>query len=225
MCGLVALSMAAMLLCGSCPQSTNTDNLLCEAIHHNFSKKGEMLSARSMLSLAELALPMAKGRILASAELTPKVLLCHIMSQRALLIPYDCDKDHTPCLARGHRAHWCLVVGIAVCLENNKTNEKLLSFCEKDYSLENHYLIRNLTSKVDTEILSLICEGMEHTNVHVFARHGKSRHLGLWRLDKLLHSNANLMELDPQKSPDDYIVPKEGLSTALGSQVVLLQKK
>ncbi|XP_041346755.1 LOW QUALITY PROTEIN: UPF0692 protein C19orf54 homolog, partial [Gigantopelta aegis] len=45
------------------------------------------------------------------ARLLPNMLLDWIISYCPILIPYDCDKDHTPCLGSGHYAHWCLVVG------------------------------------------------------------------------------------------------------------------
>ena len=116
-----------------------------------------------------------------------------------------------------------------ICLERNIFNQKLLllSVCDKDLFLENHYniILPHAMTEEDTGLLPQICDTVEHKDVYVFARHGKSRHLGLWRLDKLLPSNANLTELDPQRSPDDYIIPSEGLSLALGSQIVLLQKK
>ena len=34
-------------------------------------------------------------------------------------------------------------------------------------------------------------------NLFIIARHGKSRHYGLWQWDNLKSSNANLVELDP----------------------------
>ena len=113
-----------------------------------------------------------------------------------------------------------------ICLERNIFNQKLLllSVCDKDLFLENHYniILPHAMTEEDTGLLPQICDTVEHKDVCVFARHGKSCHLDC---DKLLLSNANLTELDPQRSPDDYIVPSEGLSLALGSQIVLLQKK
>lgn len=224
MCGLVALSMAAELLFGSCPQSACADNLLDVAIQHSLSKKGELLSVTGMLSLVKPVLPMADGSIISATELTPAVLLSHVISQKALLVPYDCDKDHAPCLANGHRAHWCLVVGAAVHIKKDLIDQKFLSICKKDRVLHNLYHLPEHTSEGDPDSLLHVSEAACGGDVYVFARHGKSRHLGLWRLDELLQSNANLMELDPSKSPDQYVVPSEGLSSALASQLVLLQK-
>ena len=65
---------------------------------------------------------------------------------------------------------------------------------------------------------------MKCNNVHVFARHGKCCHLGLWRLDQLLASASNLRELGTQRSYENYVLPDCGLEESLSSQIVLLHR-
>ena len=223
MCGIVGLSMAAELLRVPSCHCSGANTILEMATAHGLSKKGEILSTANMLSLATKILPMVKAIVVSASEVTSRLLLDHVLSRHALLVPYDCDKDHTPCLARGHNAHWCLIVGVAVTLQKDKLNQKLLDYCVKDSSLQNHYQLSSaLMSEEGRELLLAICES-NSDSVHVFARHGKSRHLALWSWDMLLQSNANLFELDPNRIADEYVVPSEGLSSALSSKIVILQ--
>lgn len=72
---------------------------------------------------------------------------------------YDSDANHSPCLKKGHSAHWALISGIV----ENSSNE--------------------------------IC---------VIAQQGKSKHLGIWTLQDLSESNAQLREFDRRRQPMDY---------------------
>ncbi|VDM61261.1 unnamed protein product [Angiostrongylus costaricensis] len=44
----------------------------------------------------------------------PTTLIRWMESGCALLIPYDCDKNHEPALRGGHGAHWSLLVGTCI---------------------------------------------------------------------------------------------------------------
>lgn len=56
----------------------------------------------------------------------------------------------------------------------------------------------------------------------MFMRHGKSEHLGLWKLSSLMESNANLVEFSPQRCDNEHVLPDEGLLGGLASKVVIL---
>ena len=34
-----------------------------------------------------------------------------VISRNLLLVPYDTDFNQEPCLKKGHRAHWALIIG------------------------------------------------------------------------------------------------------------------
>ncbi|CAB1348551.1 unnamed protein product [Coregonus sp. 'balchen'] len=59
---------------------------------------------------------------------------------------------------------------------------------------------------------------------YILAKQGKSLRYQLWRLDKVAQSNAQLREIDPQRSWEgtQYVVPKGGVEAGMASQVVLL---
>lgn len=76
---------------------------------------------------------------------------------------------------------------------------------------------------------AVVCGVMEGSDgqVHVAARHGKSRYLGVWSLDSLANSNANLAELDPSRRKDNcqYILPSGGVRAGLSNRYILITKK
>ena len=225
MCGLVAVTMADELMNGSIRTNAEPLQLLTYSQSRGYTKQGEVLSSRHLLSIAKETLS-CKGDVILSTEVTPNMLLDWIISYCPILIPYDCDKDHTPCLGSGHYAHWCLVVGVTFPLKKDlPILKELISYCNEVSSYPKHYLLPPSDKlKTSIQFLSLVDILMKCNNVHVFARHGKSRHLGLWRLDQLLASVNNLRELGTQRSHENYVLPDCGLEESLCSQIVLLHR-
>jgi len=69
-------------------------------------------------------------------------------------------------------------------------------------------------------------ECLDEDQMHVFARHGKTSHLGVWSLRDLVESNGNLVEVDPQRSdPLDYVIPEGGLEEGLRNRVIVVSSK
>ncbi len=58
--------------------------------------------------------------------------------------------------------------------------------------------------------------------VYVYGHQGKSKHTGIWPLDDLLASNANLREMDPERAKEghDYVVPSGGIRSGLCGRIV-----
>ncbi|KAH8383552.1 hypothetical protein KR009_009285 [Drosophila setifemur] len=124
-CGLTALSM---LLGG---QPTAMD-LLTEAIAQEYTLNGELFSGQYLFELTKKHL---RGR--GACQLHQGHLNCSKVTELlsaggCLLVPYDADVNHAPCLKSGHRAHWALVVGFLVDIQ------------DKYYVLARHGKTRNL---------------------------------------------------------------------------------
>lgn len=64
-------------------------------------------------------------------------------------------------------------------------------------------------------------------HIHLCAKHGKSRHTAVWPMTNVANSNANLIELDPNKMRNgSFVVPEEGIFVGLcGKIVVMLNQK
>ena len=229
MCGLVALSMASQLLHESQTIAANChpDTLLDFAKESGFSKQGEMFSVEYMLQVAKHHMDCC-GRSTHIHSLDPNMVMLSILQREAMLVPYDADKNHSPCLAKGHKAHWCILVGFAAVLNRSMCNKevlRLLENCTPNPRLSSHYQLkeefrpdfaRMLSSSVEAGIAEL----------YVFARHGKSRHIGLWSHRDLQQSNGNLVEVGPRISySEEYIVPHGGINEGLCSKVLVLSKQ
>ena len=63
--------------------------------------------------------------------------------------------------------------------------------------------------------------------VYIYAVQGKSLHLHLWRLDSLLNSNDNLIELDVkiENRRDNYKIPHFGIEHGLCGQMVIVRTR
>ena len=203
MCGLVALSIASQLLTG---RTFPPLELLRSAREKGYSKNGEMFSAEHLLDLA-LSELSCTGSLVSMTTVNNSDLLRSIAKQRALVVAYDADKDHSPCLARGHKAHWCTLVGFAV---TATPPPSLASITHVELSPASFHV--GMFGEVKED------------QVCVFARQGKSRHMGLWGLPALLESNANLAEAGDHRDPSQYFIPSQGLSYSLGSVLLHLSQ-
>lgn len=240
MCGLVALSMAAGLLLTHSTTATtephHPERVLEYGVRNHLTRRGEVFSCESLREIAQshLSLP-ARVIDMDTYPTALRDLLVGIVSgHEAILVPYDADKDHSPCLARGHSAHWCLLVG--VCLLLGETHpprgvsgtlaRQLLDCCQD--SRDNHHMVREGNVKEFSRLLEEMAKSREILAgdwIYVFARQGKSAHMGLWSLRALLDSNGNLTEVDPQRSdPQEYVIPEGGVREGLRNKVVFVTK-
>lgn len=122
----------------------------------------------------------------------PSSLVSWMDSGAAVLVAYDCEKNHEPAMRNGRGAHWAILVGYLY-VETNTT------------------VIR---SAADVSVDD------EHA-FYVFAFHGKSRHMGLWSYSILRQSSFNLLEAGPERKPPHYILPDDGLVQLRGKCLVL----
>ena len=258
MCGLVALSMASQQLPRPQPQpqgptlrawedGCDPESLLERARDLGMSRHGELFSAEWMLQLATESIKFhhCSGKVCRAEELlgSPLALIDSLLSGRALLVPYDADKDHTPCLRGGRKSHWCLLVGFAITLSqegmgegggegggggtepsSTLTSEMLSTCCDRGV-FENHFFVtdtKRFLHLLKSEPPLAESLSLSKQQLHVFARHGKSRRLGFWRCDKLLESTGNLREPCDPKENRSYVIPKEGIPQTLSSKVVVL---
>uniref|UniRef100_A0A182HJH2 Actin maturation protease n=1 Tax=Anopheles arabiensis TaxID=7173 RepID=A0A182HJH2_ANOAR len=128
-CGLTALSM----IFDGAPSATA---LLEQAVTRGYSNNGEMFSARQLNELFEQVLEENRHLVeykpvthtlvggwmddpniqiklrLGAMFLVPISLTFEI--DRSTKHSYDPDRNHTPCLNKGHRAHWALIVGYLI---------------------------------------------------------------------------------------------------------------
>ncbi|KAH8417550.1 hypothetical protein KR222_001796 [Zaprionus bogoriensis] len=141
-CGLTALSM---LLNG---QPTAAE-LLADASALKYTLNGEMFSAQYLYEMARKHVDACQ---LYEGSLNCAKVKEQLIAGSCLLVPYDADVNHEPCLKYGHRAHWALVVGY------------LIDDQDEFYVLARHGKTRNLA------VWSLAALSESNANLKQFAQ-------------------------------------------------------
>lgn len=86
------------------------DSLLSMARSKGFSLQGEMYSAENLAQLAKEFYGL-ECRVISDGFADHRYVISELLKGSALLVPYDADKNHKPCLEKGHKAHWALLTG------------------------------------------------------------------------------------------------------------------
>lgn len=211
-CGLVALWMAAHLL--QPPKTLLLETLVQTAKDNGYTEQGEMFSASDMAKLAEdvcgCRVQRLSGGMLGE---NTAVILKHLINRQPILIPYDEDFNHEPCLRNGHKAHWAVASGILLGLREGCVNYKHFP---PDITLPWLRLAQSEAS------VSWPIDDIEE--VFVLAKQGKSLRYQLWEFESVAQSNKQLKEMDPQRASDGtrYVLPPGGVQDGLAGQVLLL---
>ena len=215
-CGLVAISMASKLIHGHIVEQASPSELLLKARQLEYTKHGEIFSAENLLKLSSEQL-QCSGMLISFDNVD--MIISLILKGDVIIFPYDCDKNHTPCKLKGHKAHWALSVGCAFSV-SNKEIDKFLPFCDNKVD----YYLLDMTKPLP-QIIGNLTKSLTSSNTWLFCRHGKSHHIGLWPLKDIFESNANLLELEPNFNPSNCVMPVGGMQDGLCGKAVLLEKK
>jgi hypothetical protein len=149
-----------------------------------------------------------------------------LLGAKLMIIAYDCDFNFEPCNKRGRKAHWALIVGyllpVDACLAENYSNKLVVAnLLHLDAQLVQ--LGIDDREKLCTMYKNAKNNGDFSDNVYAICMHGKSKHLGVWRLKSLLSSNKQLEEIDHEKCSDEmFVKPSSGdLKQTLSSRVIV----
>ena len=103
-CGLVALAMLT-----NNPTENTVEKLYDRAKLDGYTHSGEMLSASHLCKLATSVLDCDVE--LYEGSLCDEYIKEFLLEGGCMLVPYDTDKNHSPCLSQGHKAHWAVISG------------------------------------------------------------------------------------------------------------------
>lgn len=136
-----------------------------------------------------------------------------ILNNKLVLIVYDCDLNFEPCRKQGVKAHWVLISGFMVPININRIKSednisKLMINLNDEPSLVDQTTLNNLITdyihnNVDENEL------MNKNRLFCFCGHGKSTHLGVWRLYDLIESNRQLKFIDEKCKNENYVIPAD----------------
>lgn len=116
-CGLAALA-----ICMRMPNKNTINELFDEAKEAGYTYNGELFSAKDFTELVEKRL--TNKVTLFNGCLDTSEVKEFLLSGGLILVPYDCDKNHTPCRSNGQKAHWAIISGIIVTSEDTFVTAK-----------------------------------------------------------------------------------------------------
>ncbi|KAM4020429.1 actin maturation protease isoform 2-T2 [Anomaloglossus baeobatrachus] len=205
-CGLVALWMAGGIV--SNKHEVTLDCIVQEATSRGFTVCGEMFSADNMSRLAEDVFGCHCELLTGGMEGENRErILAHLTAGLPVLIPYDEDFNHEPCQRDGHRAHWAVISGVLLGMQNG-------SF-DPGPDVPRLFL-------PPPDVTDLNTGDIEQQ--YLIAKQGKSLRYQLWEYGSLSRSNNQLLHLDPKRTCDGnvYVVPEGGVQAGLCGKILLL---
>lgn len=143
------------------------------------------------------------------------LIIKNLFECNAILIPYDTDANHEPCLKKGKKAHWCITTGCAFRISSNRFNEML-----NESDLMERPIIDLKSTKLKADDLIRLVD--ESSDLSLLCKQGKSKHLKLFQFDELVKSNKNLYDVDDSKDSGDFVIPEEGIGHTLCDKFVLI---
>lgn len=100
------------------------NDLMLSAVAMRFTNNGEIFSTKWLLEVLKNNLgissinPFKTRSYIYDGLLDSDFIKEKLRSHCMLLVPYDADRNHSPCNQNGHKAHWCLIVGYLVDEDN-----------------------------------------------------------------------------------------------------------
>jgi len=214
--------------------TADQDGILPDAIvgmakERGFTKQGEMFSVDNMAALAQEVLGDQVQVTVEEIEelLNNTNMIKYLGTGDMFLVPYDCDFNHEPCLAKGEKAHWGLVSGFVMAVKIDIADTFKDKSVKVAKDIENNQIFH--LSELTKEGLSDLSNMVEVSESHLLllAKQSKSLSLGAWRRDKLVKSCLNLTEIDPKREVEIelYQIPEGGIKAGLAGRMVHLKKK
>ncbi|XP_070620053.1 actin maturation protease isoform X2 [Erythrolamprus reginae] len=205
--------MAGAPLC--LPSGVPLERIRQVALERGYTAQGEMFSAADMAKLAEEVFPCRTDLLSGGLQgQNQDRILQHLCAGFPVLIPYDEDYNHEPCLRNGYKAHWAVASGALLGLKSDFQ----LPSCQEDEDIPGLFHAIHTASAVPMEAIA---------ETYLLSKHGKSCRYQLWSYAQIQESNAQLTDFSPRRAADGkvYIVPAGGVQEGLCGQAVLLRPK
>ena len=146
----------------------------------------------------------------------------HLTKGWPILISYDVDGNHQPCLKKGHKAHWAALLGYCLTINKHHALKDLLKNSDPDLSVSNLFHLK--PSNTLSTFLDQYLNKVNDFQLFLFAKQGKSLNVIIFNYDQLIESNLNLKEMDP-KYIKDFNLPDINLSHELSNQALFIEPR
>ncbi len=210
-----------------------------KAVRNKFSRFGEMFSALNMSRLAEESFHCQAthtGDCWSRLTSLKSVVQTLCIDENLILVPYDSDHDMQPCMVKGQKAHWGVILGVAFVLpyrnkafKNATVVDGYISYMKPPMTEKDmNYIIKAHVNAVDDED----SVRLEEPKYLLIVRQSKSKRLFLFNPNLLAQSNGNLAEFSSGRKHEHlnycdggFVLPESGVSGGLRGQLVLLKSK
>jgi len=226
-CGIVSLWMAGQFLDPS--NDKDVVDIQDKAIEMQFTKHGEMFSAKNMAKLAATVFNCEAEKVKGShAILTNLKTLLTILAgedEKLIMVPYDSAADQWPSMNEGHKAHWGVIFGLALLMPaKNKAfdNAKILDG-----------YVSYLKPPLSQDTIDAILEDLKDKKLKylLMVRQSKSKRIFFFNSRRMAESNNNLTGYSTNHRHnelflhDGFVMPPGGLKSGLKGKLVFLNKK
>ncbi|XP_015266103.1 PREDICTED: UPF0692 protein C19orf54 homolog isoform X2 [Gekko japonicus] len=194
------------------PKAVSLEEVVQVALERGYTAQGEMFSASDVAKLAEEVFPCQAELLSGGLEgQNRERILQHLLAGLPLLIPYDEDSNHEPCLRRGYKAHWAVVSGALLGLKGDSR----LPACQEDAEMPGLFHATPPCAPLPPGAV---------TETYLLSKQGKSCRYQLWDYRRVQESNAQLTDFSPRRAADGkvYVVPAGGVREGLCGRAVLL---
>lgn len=169
------------------------------------------------------------------AHLTKIVIYIYTL----IIIRYDSDHNHSPCCKKGLKAHWAVISGFLILIEDDRdedddiivvessSNFSLCDCLEKNGKIDQNN-IKFYSHNGKILISRKILDNFENLNnlrqgrIYLIGRQGKSKHIGLWPFVETAESNDNLLYFSTVRNSDEYVLPEGGPAEGLKGKAIIL---
>jgi len=225
-CGIVSLWMAGQFLDPS--NDKDVADIQDKAIEMQFTKHGEMFSAKNMVKLAKTVFnceaEKVKGSYAILSDLKKMLNILAGEDEKLIMVPYDSAADQWPSMNKGHKAHWGVIFGLAIikmpCKNKAFDNAKILDG-----------YVSYLKPPLSQDTIDAILDDIKDIKFLLMVRQSKSKRVFFFNSRRMADSNNNLDGYSMNHRHhelfmhDGFVMPPGGLKSGLKGKLVFLKKK
>ena len=152
-------------------------------------------------------------------------VLHHSFQRNPVLIPYDTDANHEPCLRNGKKAHWAIVTGFCAL-----TSKQKLDFLPKQVSGDSSEILPVIDLELfrneikGKHLFTDIFKDSPLENFFLICKQGKSCLYKLFDAEMMCQSNNNLYEIEDKRRHElEYMLPEGGLHAQLNDRFLVIR--
>ena len=147
----------------------------------------------------------------------------HLTKGWPILISYDADGNHQPCLKKGHKAHWAALLGYCLIIEKHNFSKELIKNCDPDSDVCNLFHLKSSSNTLDKDLEQYLTK-VNNFELFLFGKQGKSLNIIIFNYNQLIESNLNLTEMNP-KYANEFSLHQTNVTQGLSNQALFIKPR